>query len=141
MAKLTHRPIEGIEITDDQEIEVIGERDLRKLLEDESFMNEPVTILLHSTTDENAPPHVTVGVNGINMPILRGTPTIVKRKFVEVLARCKETRYRQPTRDMANPEAGNGLLGSTANAYPFDMLEDKNPKGRAWLMQIMAEPA
>jgi len=26
-------------------------------------------------------------------------------------------------------------------SYPFDLVEDKNPRGRAWLNHVLAEPA
>ena len=67
-------------------------------------MNEPVTIMIHSTTDENQAPHVIVNCNGINQPIIRGVPTEVKRKYVEILARMKETRYTQITPNPAAPD-------------------------------------
>ena len=96
--------------------------------------------MVHSTTDDNAPPHVLLSVNGRTQPVARGTPTTVRRMFVEVLARCVETKYVQPNRDLSNPESGNSLIGRTALAYPFDVLEDKNPLGRAWLDKIRSEP-
>lgn len=134
--------VHSVEVHDEQpEFEIVPDKEIDEAARQAAFCEEQVTILLHSTTDDNAPPHVVVGVNGVNHPVFRGTPTLIKRKFVEVLARCKETRYTQPQRDMGNPEAGNQLVGRTALAYPFDLLEDKNPLGREWLNRILAEPA
>lgn len=129
-----------LQVTTDLVTEPAPDRDFEKAVREESFFNEPVTIEIATTTDENAPPHVIVSVNGVSQPIARGVPTTVKRKYVEVLARCWETKYKQPDRDMANPEAGNGLYGRSALTYPFQVLEDKNPVGHAWLRKIMSEP-
>lgn len=139
----SRRPVQGIEIHDDQEpvVPVAGNVDFRQLAADEAFMEERVTIVIHPTTDENQPGHVILNVNGVNQPVVRGVPTTIKRKYLEVLARMKETKYSQPQRDMANPEYGNQVIGRTALVYPFDVQEDANPKGRAWLQNIMAEPA
>jgi hypothetical protein len=76
----------------------------------------------------------------MNQPIIRGVPTDVKRKYVEILARMKETRYSQHTNNPSAPDqiemrARHGL------SYPFDLVEDKNPRGRAWLNHVLAEPA
>lgn len=135
-------PIEGIEIHDDQpEVETVAaSNDFKKLAADEKFMNELVTITVHSTTDENQAPHVIVNVNGTNQPIIRGIPTKVKRKYVEVLARMKETKYTQHTPNPAAPDVTE-MRARTGLAYPFELVEDKNPKGRAWLQNVLAEPA
>ena len=134
-------PIKGLEITDDQEtIEpVSASADFKSIAADESFMNEIVTIMVHETTDENQPPHLIVNCNGMNQPIIRGMVTQLKRKYVEILARMKETRYTQ----IQHAEAPDrlDLRARTALVYGFDLIEDKNPKGRAWLSHIIAEPA
>ena len=132
----------GVEITDDQPVvePVAKSTDFHKLAAEEAFMNEKVTILIHSTTDDNQAPHVIVNCNGINQPIMRGVPTEVKRKYVEILARMKETKYTQVTPNPSLPDVSH-MDARTALAYPFDLVEDKNAKGKAWLNHVLAEPA
>lgn len=132
----------GIEIVDDAPvIETVAESsDFGAMAANESFMNELVTILVHSTTDENQAPHVIVNCNGVNQPIMRGMPMQVKRKYVEILARMKETRYSQVTRNPSAPDQID-MVARHGLSYPFDLVEDKNPKGRAWLNHVLAEPA
>lgn len=130
----------AVEVHTDQTIEPVVNLEMGKTVSEEVFMNELVEIIVAETTDENAPPHLLLNVNGVSMPLARGTPINVKRKYVEVLARCKETKYKQPTRDMSNPEAGNHLVGSTALTYPFEVVTDSD-KGRAWLRAVRAEAA
>lgn len=140
MAK--NEPVKGIEITDDAPvIETVAEsKDFSKLASDEAFMNELVTVMIHSTTDENQAPHVIVNCNGTNQPIIRGVPTKVKRKYVEILARMKETKYTQVTPNPAAPDVSE-LRARHGLAYPFDLVDDSNPRGRAWLQNVLAEPA
>lgn len=132
----------GIEIVDDAPVvETVAESaDFRQLAADEAFMNEMVTILVHSTTDENQPPHIIVNCNGMNQPIVRGVPMQVRRKYVEILARMKETKYSQVTRNPAAPDQID-MIARHGLAYPFDLVEDKNLRGRAWLNNVLAEPA
>ncbi len=138
----TRKKTVGVEITDDTPtVEPVSKNiDFKKLAAEESFMNEPVVVLIHSTTDENQAPHVIVNCNGINQPIVRGTPTEVKRKYVEILARMKETKYTQVTPNPAAPDVSE-MRARSGLAYPFDLVEDKNPKGKAWLNNVLAEPA
>jgi|TARA_R110000868_G_scaffold262341_1_gene520630 hypothetical protein len=138
----TKQKIQGIEISDDAPtIDLVSElKDFAALASSEVFMNEPVTIMVHSTTDENQPPQVIVNCNGMNQPIMRGYPTTVKRKYVEILARMKETKYSQVTRNPAAPDQID-MVARHGLSYPFDLVEDKNPRGRAWLNNVMAEPA
>jgi hypothetical protein len=128
----------------DFSIETVGQDgDLAKLASDEKFMSEPIKIRLATTTDPNATPYAIVTVNDVrNRAVIpRGVPFDVKRCHVEVLARMRETRYTQPVRNMSDPESGNGLIPQHAMVYPFEVLHDPNPRGRAWLERIMSEPA
>jgi hypothetical protein len=136
------KSIKGIEITDDAPvIETVSEsKDFRELAQSEVFMNEMVTINVHSTTDENQAPQVIVNVNGTNQPILRGHPMQVRRKYVEVLARMKETKYNQVVRNASAPDQID-MVARHGLCYPFDLVEDKNPVGRAWLQNVLAEAA
>lgn len=138
----TKQKIQGIEISDDAPtIDLVSElKDFAALASSEVFMNEHVTIMVHSTTDENQPPQVIVNCNGMNQPIIRGYPTTIKRKYVEILARMKETKYNQVTRNPAAPDQIE-MVARHGLSYPFDLVEDKNPRGRAWLNNVMAEPA
>lgn len=104
----------------------------------EAFMHEPVTIMIHESTDENDVDLVQVWVNGIPSFFQRGQPTIAKRYVVERLARAKRTSYTQ-TIDERLGESMNNLKPRHALKYPFSVIEDKNPKGAAWLRQILAE--
>lgn len=136
------KPIQGVEIIDDEPvIETVSEsKDFGKLAADEAFMNEHVTVVVHSTTDENQAPHIIVNCNGVNQPIVRGYPTKVRRKYVEILARMKETKYTQRTPNPAAPDVTE-MVPRTGLAYPFEVTDDPHPKGRAWLQQVLAEPA
>ena len=138
----TKQKIQGIEISDDAPtIDLVSElKDFAALASSEVFMNEHVTIMVHSTTDENQPPQVIVNCNGMNQPIIRGYPTTIKRKYVEILARMKETKYSQVTRNPAAPDQID-MVARHGLSYPFDLVEDKNPRGRAWLNNVLAEPA
>mgnify|MGYP003634932720 CR=1 FL=1 len=134
--------VAGIEILDDTPtIDPVSQvADLRELAASEVFMNEMVEVMVHSSTDENQAPHVILNCNGTNQPILRGVPTRVRRKYVEILARMKETKYSQVTRNPAAPDQID-MIVRHGLAYPFEMLSDENPRGRAWLSNVLAEPA
>ena len=134
--------VQGIEIIDDEPtVDTVSSNvDLRELAASEAFMNEIVTVMVHATTDENQSPHVIVNCNGVNQPIIRGVPTQIRRKYLEILARMKETKYSQRTLNPAAPDQIE-MIARSGFAYPFELIEDKNPRGRAWLSNVMAEPA
>jgi len=134
--------VAGIEILDDTPTvdpvsQIVG---LRELAASEAFMNEMVEVMVHASTDENQSPHVILNCNGTNQPILRGVPMRVRRKYVEILARMKETKYSQITRNPGAPDQID-MIARHGLAYPFEMLSDDNPRGRAWLSNVLAEPA
>lgn len=132
-AKL-HNKIE----TDDSSIDSIATSDLGSVAREEKFMHDPVTIVIMSTTDANAPPYADVSVNGQKVVVRRNVKTVVLRKHLEVLARMKETRWLQP-QDLIGAVGMESLRGHTAHVYPFQVISDPNPLGGAWLDHIMAE--
>lgn len=128
-----------IHVSSDQSIE-IPTQEFSQAIQQEKFMNEYVVVEVAETTNENEPPVIVLNVNGINQPIQRGVPTKMRRMFVEVLARCKETKYSQKTLNPNEPDKIE-LVPRTGLAYPFQVLEDDNPKGRAWLRAVLTEAA
>jgi len=119
-----------------------SDRKASQLIKEEEFFNEICTVLVHPSTNENDAPSFVLNVNGINQPVCRGVPTPMKRKYLEVLARMKETRYSQPVRNPQNPEPGNALIPRTAWAYPFSVQHDPSgARGARWLEAVMAEAA
>ena len=116
---------------------VTGEPAAKTAIEKEAFMNEPVRIIVMETGEEGSLQVITPCVNGVNQPIVRGQETVVKRKFVEALARCRTTKYQQRHNPIERDKIENVPI--TVQTYPFSVLEDRNPKGRAWLQGIVAE--
>lgn len=105
-----------------------------------AFNEEHVTVQVHETNDENAIPLVDIYVNGVVQFFPRGVPVIIKRKFLEGLVRAKPMSIRaKATMKAAGEEPINNVSRSSALAYPFTVVEDKNPNGSAWLRKIMAE--
>lgn len=120
------------------EIESVSatDKELRKIAADEKFLNEQVQIRIHEDATEGALDIITPNVNGVNQPIVRGHAVWVKRKYVEALARSISTGYKQVTPDPRNPDDIR-MVPKTVPSYPFEVLQDKNPKGRAWLEAIL----
>ncbi len=120
------------------DVEVIDRPYSMSKLETEQFMNEPVTVMVLGSGDENETDLVQVGVNGVTQFFRRDVAQVVKRKFVARLARSKRTDYRQTLDDRLG-EAMNTMNPRHALKYPFTVIEDKNPKGAAWIKAVLAE--
>ena len=132
------KPIKLDEFGKHDGIQPVAENDFNGQMDLEAFMNEVLTIQIADSPFKNAKKVVTPTVNGINQPIIRGYPVKVKRKYVEALARCRETDYDQTIPDMNRPEVAF-LKPRTTLVEPFTVLDDPNPAGRAWLQAILAE--
>lgn len=103
----------------------------------EAFMNEPVMVTVLSSGKDNETPYVQVAVNGVMQMFLRDQPIVVKRKYLERLARAKETGYDQTVDDRLG-ERMNTLHNRHSLRYPFQVNRDDNPRGAAWLRSILA---
>ncbi len=103
----------------------------------EAFMNEPVMVTVLSGGKDNEAPYVQVAVNGVTQMFRRDVPIVVKRKYVERLARAKETGYDQTVDDRLG-ERMNLLHTRNSLRYPFQVNRDDNPRGAAWLRGVLA---
>ena len=105
-------------------------------IELEQFMNEEVLIYLHQGRDMNDLDVVVANVNGINQPLIRGQEALIKRKYVESLARCHTIKYEQQVQNPMKPE-NIQMLERKIASYPFDVRRD-TAKGKEWLKSIYA---
>lgn len=113
-----------------------------------AFNEEPIRIQLTASSDANAPKAVPFWVNGKGIEaFLNGKwieltyvpmdkSFITKRKYVEVLIRCKQDRV---TTDFGKPGEENPINKvnrMTSSYQSFQILEDKNPRGVAWYQEL-----
>lgn len=119
-----------------QPIVHVSEREFDTAAEAAAFSEEPVVIRVHPTGDENAPPMVPVGCNGEVVWLPRGQPVRLPRKFVESLCRY-DVRFSSQRANNPNADEGMVQRKRASQPYPFTVVADKNPKGRAWLERVM----
>ena len=132
------KPIELSEIGKEPVLELAGEKVSPKGLDLEAFMNETVTVRVEPTAVPGEDITPVFNVNGVNQPMIRGQAVVIKRKFLEALARCRTTTIRQVRPNPYDPSVVQNVP-TTVPTYPFVVLDDKNPRGRAWLEGILAQ--
>jgi hypothetical protein len=123
----------------DQVVERVDGPNFGDRVELEAFMHEKLTIVVATSTDKAAENPVQLTVQGVNQFVIRGTRQVVSRKYVEVLARAKQTAIATPEIVDRNGDRAIRIDRSSALRYPFEVLHDPNPNGRAWLDKILAE--
>lgn len=104
------------------------------------FNEEKVIVIVHEEADAKYPePCISVWNGGRHQLFPRGVEITCARKFLEVLARSKPVRYgnvefvnEEGVRDVKWPKR-------VSHRYPFTVVEDRNPLGRAWLKKIFSE--
>ena len=133
-------PLMGDELGNPGPIEKVSDADFAKAVDMEGFMNQKLLIHVMPTVNKEDNPVVVPAVNGVNMPILRGVDTYVKRKFVEALARCRHTRFEQRIPDSANPDKFV-MDHKTSVKDPFVVKYDPHKYGAQWLDAIVKEAA
>jgi len=128
--------------TDDRGSDVIvadGERFNKSYLDELSFMEEYVEVYLNRGREKHAPLFEQVGVNGQIIWIQVETPTRIKRKYLEVLARSMPMDVRtQSGEDAGDAITFNRVERSLSSNFSFSVT-DPNPKGAAWLAKVRRE--
>lgn len=131
---------------------ILVDRDVanRDYLDELKFMEDPVEIRLEPSADRNAVAVFPVWVNGRQAEIFRngrwievgwlpvGQVITVKRKVLEIIVRTKIDSIQTPSSaDLAahaNPD--NKVRRFTSAVHSFSVIEDKNPRGAAWLTEM-----
>lgn len=125
---------------DTRGLDVIDKMPSQEKLAELAFMEELVTIKVHDSTDENQVPCPPVWNDGKVQYFIRGENQTVKRKYVERLARAKLTKFSQRKEHDALGNEIYVTIPHTALIFPFEMVEDANPRGRDWLTGIVRDP-
>lgn len=140
-------PLEGSVNREDlqvREVEVhgdmVGFNDKARML---AFMEEPVDVFLHESSNPNDEPAVFLQVSGEpaqphNPWLIRGRQYTLKRKFLAQLISAKSISYSQPFKnESASPEKVNFMRPQMGMRYPFSIVRDANPEGAKWISQMM----
>lgn len=132
----------------DREPEIVeaGEDVLKKDYADAlAFAEEPMTIRIEPSTDKNAATVHPVWCNGKGAEVLiRGrwrevtwlpvnTDLIVKRKYVAILCSAKIDQVLTTVVERPGDDPENRVQRITTPVLTFSVIEDKNPRGHAWL--------
>lgn len=102
-----------------------------------AFMEEPVDVIVHESTDRDALPIIDVYCNGVPQRFMRGQVQTVKRKFVEVLASARQTSVSTSIKQEDN-QVYNRISKHSALRYPFSVANDPSgARGALWLKQLL----
>lgn len=113
-----------------------------------AFNEEPVTIQLDHSAVPNAPSAYPVWVNGKGCEIWLngrwveqaylpvGRPLTIKRKYFEVIVRAKSDTVHTEVREKEGENPNNIVNRFTSPVHNFTLIEDKNPRGIAWLQEL-----
>lgn len=104
-----------------------------------AFLEELLIINVAETADPNMENPVVLGINGRNVAIWRGQDTIVKRKYVEMLLRAKPETIRTRQERNGEGDVKNHIDKMRALKYPFSIVREDNPRGKAWARKIRSE--
>lgn len=104
------------------------------------FNEEFVEVMLHESTDENAENPVFTSCNGVPQYFFRGVPQKVRRKYVAILASCKEHAVSTPEYTAGDGSRAMGIKRVSSLKYPFSIISDPNPRGAAWLKSLLQAP-
>jgi hypothetical protein len=105
-----------------------------------AFNEEPVTVMIHETSERDAQQLFDVSVNNLTVVFKRGETKTVRRKFVEQLARAKPVHYENQEYQRINGDVGVNYVAHRGLRFPFSVIEDRNPKGAAWIKAVLAQP-
>lgn len=132
-------PPEGPVVREQESIVAVEGAFDMSLSQNLAFNEELVTIRLEHSSEKFAPKVIDFTVEGVTEWVPVGQPYTLKRKYVEVIARCKPddiSTYTGST-DEENPQ--NRIQRFTRAKHPFTVVRDANQRGFDWLTKIMQE--
>jgi hypothetical protein len=132
-------PIDRTEFLDN--FEILDREVPKAALDAAAFFEEELEVEILPTENPNAEAVIQLQCNGVNQFLVRGVPAFIKRKYVEILARAKTENVATPEFIDANGNRSTRVTKSQGLRYPFRVLQDRNPQGRAWLENVMRQGA
>lgn len=129
---------------------ILADKEQAELL---AMAEDPVTIVIMPSGDQNAPAYYPVWVNGKGaealiqgkwLPITYvpvGVNITLKRKYVEVLGRAKVNNVKTHHDEANVPMPRNEVRVTTTAVCSFQVVEDRNPRGVAWLTDLLRRQA
>lgn len=133
-------PIDDTDNRPNDSIVTLKELPDQDYMDELAFMREPVTIVLNRGREKFAPRFEQFGVNGRLVWVETGKPTTLPRCYIEVIARSQPIDIRTTSGEVAGDELTfNRVERTQSAAFSFSVIKDDNPKGAAWLSQIIRE--
>lgn len=117
-------------------------------LDELAFMEEPVTIRIEPSNDKNAAGAFPAWCNGKAAEIFEngrwheigylpvGRELIVKRKIVEIIVRAKVDTVHTQIIGQDSERPNNVINRFTSPVHSFSIIEDRNPRGPAWVSEL-----
>lgn len=104
-----------------------------------AFNEEKLVVYVPESTNPKDGPTISIWVNGRHQLFIRGQNVTCARKFVERLARARPVTYSNV--EFVDGEGNRAFKypKRTSQRYPFSVVSDPNPNGKAWLRKILAE--
>ena len=129
---------------------VIGEKigGNTEWLDELLFMEEPVTIRIEPSSDQNAPGAFPVWCNGKMAEVYQagrwdeigylpvGRVLVIRRKILEIIIRAKIDTIHTKILEMDSERPNNAINRFTSPVHSFSIIEDRNPRGAAWVTEI-----
>jgi hypothetical protein len=117
-------------------------------LDELAFMAEPVTIRIEPSSDKNAAGAYPCWCNGKPAEVFQngawceigylpvGRVLIVRRSILEIIIRAKVDTVMTKILEMDSERPNNAITRFTTPVHSFSILEDRNPRGPAWVSEL-----
>lgn len=132
----------------DNEITVAPEVTKQDYLDALKFNEDPITIRVERSSEKFPPRVVDIWCNGKGVELLidgKWVPTgaiplgmvvTTKRKYVEILLKSKTDNVETDSGKIDDHSERNDIIRNTSAKSPLSVIEDRNPRGAAWLQQL-----
>jgi len=123
-------------ITDDEIMRVPSAEKMDHYANDLAFAEEMVEFEVQTTSDPNAEPVITCGVNGVMRSFVRGVRYKDKRKFLEAVLSAKQRIVQTP--EVVDPNTGErrSLTRKITTDYYGVAVYGDSARGEAWLRAL-----
>lgn len=123
----------------DLELEVVGSIKFAEFADHLKFNEEWLIITVHESTEIGVEDPLPLSINGSTVLIPRGKPTLVRRKYVELLMRMKPQNVTTRI-DRSDPDNIKNIIEKrSALRHPFSIIRDDNPRSAEWIKRVMQE--